>query len=94
MRIRDLTLTDEAFTVDPGFDPKRYEAEAFGVSWEKPMTVTVRFSAKQAPYVREREWHPTQRIRALSDGRVELTFRAGSSRSCGGCWGGAMRPRS
>lgn len=76
-RIRSLELTDESFTVDPAFDPKRYEAEAFGVSWEKPMTVVVRFRADQAPYVREREWHPTQKLRNLRDGRVELTFRAG-----------------
>jgi predicted DNA-binding transcriptional regulator YafY len=76
-RIRSLELGEESFTVDPAFDPKRYEAEAFGVAWEKPMTVVVRFSADQAPYVRERQWHPTQRLRELADGRVELTFRAG-----------------
>jgi hypothetical protein len=61
-RIHPLAVTKEAFTVAAAFDPKRYEAEAFGVTWEKPMTVVVRFSAEQAPYVREREWHPTQRI--------------------------------
>jgi predicted DNA-binding transcriptional regulator YafY len=76
-RIEKLDLMDEAFTVDPGFDPKRYEVEAFGVTWEKPITVVVRFRKDQAPYVREREWHPTQRLRQLRDGRVELTFRAG-----------------
>lgn len=76
-RIRSLEPTQEGFTVDPAFDPKRYEAEAFGVAWEKPMTVVVRFTAEQAPYVREREWHPTQKLRELRDGRVELTFRAG-----------------
>ncbi len=78
-RIRELELTTERFAVDPGFDPKRHEAEAFGVAWEKPTTVVVRFSADQAPYVREREWHPTQRIRDLRDGGVELTFRAGGA---------------
>jgi predicted DNA-binding transcriptional regulator YafY len=76
-RIRALEVTDETFGVDPAFDPKRYEMEAFGVTWEKPMTVVVRFNADQAPFVREREWHPTQRLRDLLDGRVELTFRAG-----------------
>jgi hypothetical protein len=40
--------------VDPTFDLKRLEAEAFGVVWEKAMTVVVRFSAEQAPFVRER----------------------------------------
>jgi predicted DNA-binding transcriptional regulator YafY len=76
-RIAALNLTDETFTVDPTFDPKRLETEAFGVSWENPMTVVVRFSADQAPYVREREWHPSQKLQELRDGRVELTFRAG-----------------
>lgn len=76
-RIRALELGEESFTVDPAFDPKRYEAEAFGVAWEKPMTVVVRFRADQAPYVRERQWHPSQCLRELADGRVELTFRAG-----------------
>jgi len=31
----------------------------------------------EALYVPEREWHPTQRLRDLADGRVELTLRAG-----------------
>lgn len=78
-RIRQLELTGEGFTVDPAIDAKRYEAEAFGVMWEKPMHVVVRFSRNQAPYVREREWHPTQRVHELPDGRVELTFRAGGA---------------
>jgi predicted DNA-binding transcriptional regulator YafY len=78
-RIRSIELIEESFTVDPAFDPKRYEAEAFGVTWEKPLTVVVRFSADQAPYVRERQWHPTQRLRELADGRVELTLRAGGT---------------
>ena len=58
-------------------DPKRLEAEAFGVVWEKAVTVVVRFRADQAPYVREREWHPTRRLRELRDGRVESPFRVG-----------------
>lgn len=76
-RIRLIDVLEETFTVDPSFDPKRYETEAFGVAWGKPMTVVVRFQADQAPYVREREWHPTQRFRTLPDGRLEMTFRAG-----------------
>ena len=78
-RIRSIDVLDETFIVDPNFDPKRYKTEAFGVAWEKPSTVVVRFRADQAPYVREREWHPTQRLRNLPDGRVELTFRAGGT---------------
>jgi len=78
-RIHSLTITEEPFSVDPKFDLKKYEAEAFGVTWDKPMTVVVRFRPDQAPYVREREWHPTQKLRTLRDGRLELTFRAGGT---------------
>jgi proteasome accessory factor B len=79
-RLRELALTDEAFTVDPAFDPKRHAAEAFGVVWDGPMTVVLRFTADQAPYVVEREWHPTQRFRARRDGQLEMTFRAAGQR--------------
>jgi proteasome accessory factor B len=76
-RIRTLRITGDKFEIDPGLDLDRYRRESFGVIWEKPMNVTIRFSADQAPYVRERTWHPTQRIRELPDGRIELSFRAG-----------------
>jgi predicted DNA-binding transcriptional regulator YafY len=41
------------------------------------MHVVLRFSADQAPYVKEREWHPSRRLKDLPDGRVELAFTAG-----------------
>ncbi len=75
-RIGKLEVLDDSFDVDRTVDLKRYETETFGVWWGKPMTVVVRFSARQAPFVREREWHPTQKLRELRDGRLELTFRA------------------
>jgi predicted DNA-binding transcriptional regulator YafY len=78
-RTQAVELTGEPFEPDPGFDPKRYEAEAFGVVWERPMTIVLHFRADQAPYVREREWHPTQRLRTLRDGRLELRLRAGGT---------------
>ncbi len=76
-RIRTLTVLASEFEVDPGFDPDRYRRESFGIIWEDPMDITIRFAADQAPYVREREWHPTQVIRDLADGSIELSFRAG-----------------
>jgi predicted DNA-binding transcriptional regulator YafY len=76
-RFRALRVTGDEFEIDRKCDLEHYRTESFGVVWEKPMDVVVRFSADQAPYVRERVWHPTQRIRELPKGRVELTFRAG-----------------
>lgn len=78
-RIRTIGVTTTEFEVDSGFDAERYRRESFGVIWEKPMNVTVRFSAEQAPYVRERVWHPSQSIRELPDGRIDLSFQAGGA---------------
>src|SRR2546426_12762464 len=46
--------------VDSARAAARYANEAFGIIWEKPMTVVLRFRADQGPYVAEREWHSTQ----------------------------------
>lgn len=62
--------------MNPAFDPKRLEAEAFGASWEEPMRVVLRFSAAQAQYSKEREWHPSQRVKDLPDGRVARDGRS------------------
>lgn len=63
--------------VSQTFDADRCRRESFGVIWEKPMCVTLRFNADQAPYVRERIWHPTQSIRELPEGRIDVSFQAG-----------------
>jgi len=78
-RIRSLQLADGTFEVDPEFDPETRRAGAFGVVQEEPMDVVVRFSDEQAPYIRERQWHPSQKIRELPDGRIELCFHAGGT---------------
>jgi len=78
-RILSLKLTATVFDLEPDLDLGRYEREAFGVTLDDPMTVIVRVRANQAAYVSEREWHPTQKIRPLPDGGIELTFCAGGS---------------
>src|SRR5688572_1163120 len=39
-----------------------------------PATVVIEFSADEAPYVRERQWHASQRIEDLPGGRLRLTL--------------------
>jgi predicted DNA-binding transcriptional regulator YafY len=39
-----------------------------------PETVVIEFSAEEAPYIRERDWHPSQRIEELPGGNVRLTL--------------------
>lgn len=76
-RINNLTPTDEPFTIIKGFSFEALRDKAFGVTTEEPMNVVLRFRKDQAPYVRERIWHPTQKLAELRNGDLRLSFRAG-----------------
>lgn len=76
-RLISVTLTALDFAVDTHFDPNQCRQQAFGVSRQDPEQIVLRFRADQAPYVRERFWHPTQQLTTLADGGLEMTFHAG-----------------
>ena len=58
-RLLSIVISKASFDIDPGFDPEKRRRDAFGVSRQDPIDVLLRFSADQAPYVRERMWHPS-----------------------------------
>jgi predicted DNA-binding transcriptional regulator YafY len=76
-RIRALRETGASFErpadfrindyLDVGFRKVRGSGSA--------QTVRLRFAAQTARYVREKVWHPTQRLRENADGSLTLTFR-------------------
>ena len=78
-RIKELTATNEPFTVIEGFSFEAMRDRAFGVTAETPMSVVIRFSSAVAPYIRERIWHPTQQLTELRNGNLTLRFRAGGA---------------
>ncbi|MBE7380487.1 MAG: WYL domain-containing transcriptional regulator [Leptolyngbya sp. SIO1E4] len=72
-RIRSLKLLKDFFERKPDFNAKDHLAMIFqhevgGV----PVTVRIWFDAKTAPYIRERQWHPTQELHEHVDGAVTL----------------------
>jgi predicted DNA-binding transcriptional regulator YafY len=76
-RLNSIRVTGTTFTVATTFEPERYAQEAFGVIWDEPIDVAVRFWQDQAPYVAERIWHPSQSVELQADGSLILRFRAG-----------------
>ena len=76
-RIQELEVTSQSFedSIDSNVEEQLHQA--FGVVLESPMAVQVRFSASQAPYIKQRIWHPSQEIKELDDGAIVLSFRAG-----------------
>jgi proteasome accessory factor B len=79
-RLRDLKVLEREGEPPKDFDPARYEASAFGIHpSDRETTYVLRFRKEVAPYIRERVWHPSQRLRDVRGGGVELTFTCGES---------------
>lgn len=83
-RLQKLHPKDQRAKPPEGLDLTSLESAAFGVFLTgKPTTYRLRFSPEVAPYIRERTWHPTQRIRELRGGGLELTFQCDASPEVG-----------
>ena len=75
-RMQSVEETGETFDPDPGFDLAAYLSDGFGIFKGGPVEeVALRFTAAQAPYIRERTWHETQSLEEEDDGRVILRMR-------------------
>ncbi|MGC8763726.1 MAG: helix-turn-helix transcriptional regulator [Acidobacteriota bacterium] len=75
-RIRKLAvLEEEPFARRRDFDAVAWIRQAFNAQMgQEPERVSLRFDAAQAPYIRERVWHPSQRLEDLPRGAVRLSF--------------------
>lgn len=71
-RLESLVVLEETF------DPKEASAGVFPDSLTvysgTPERVVVDFTPAEAPYIRERDWHPSQRLEDRPDGGVRLTL--------------------
>jgi len=74
-RIRELKMLAVRFTVRAGFNAEEYLKHSWGIIKGEIVPVTVIFSRAVARYIRDRLWHQSQKLRELSDGRLELTLR-------------------
>jgi predicted DNA-binding transcriptional regulator YafY len=72
-RIEQAVALEESF--NPIADaPADVFPHSLGAFSGTPETVVIEFSAAEAPYVREREWHVSQVIEDLPAGRIRLTL--------------------
>jgi proteasome accessory factor B len=76
-RIRSPELTPARFEIPADFDFEGRAASAFGVVIEPPERVRIRFAPRRALYVREHDWHPSQKIARLPGGEIELCMDVG-----------------
>lgn len=80
-RIEDIVSTDQDFLIGPSQFASIEERlrNSFGIISGKPFMVEVYFSPQQAPYIKERLWHPSQKIKRQRDGGIIISFQAGST---------------
>ena len=78
-RIREVRPTGKTFVRSRQFSLEQRLRDSFGVhSGQGHYEVVIRFSALVADYVREKRWHPSQRLRELAQGQVELRLQLSS----------------
>jgi proteasome accessory factor B len=74
-RIKSAELSPQTFTIPEDFDYQKTAGERFGIfAGQKTFKVTILFDKENAPYVKEREWHPSQKIKSRRDGSLLLTL--------------------
>jgi predicted DNA-binding transcriptional regulator YafY len=71
-RIRHISLHEERFT--PTEIPDAAFAHSIGVNDGPPEHIEIAFEPRIAPYVRERQWHPSQKNADRKDGGVVLSL--------------------
>jgi predicted DNA-binding transcriptional regulator YafY len=78
MRTFAVQRIEQAAALEESFNPIAAPPDVFphslGAFSGTPETVVIEFTAAEAPYVREREWHPSQAIADLPGGRIRLTL--------------------
>ncbi len=76
-RIETVTAGRERFELPEDYRPEEQLGQAFGIVEERPLAVKVLFAPEVAYMVRERLWHPSQKISESAGGGVQLEFTAG-----------------
>lgn len=74
-RIEEIARArNERFKYPADWDPRGHIRNAFGIISGPAVTVRLAFSPEVRTYVRERRWHPTQKLVQRPDGWLELTI--------------------
>jgi predicted DNA-binding transcriptional regulator YafY len=78
-RMESATMLDQSYT-GKVLDPEEFFAGSFGVyRGGASETVRVAFEPAVASYVRERQWHASQKIINKDNGRIEVQFDVAST---------------
>lgn len=93
-RITSVTLTDHPYQLPLGFDLDAFVQDALTVMRGPRIEVELLFDKPTAAWVKDRIWHPSQRLMRLSGGRLRMTLSLAETRELIGwilSFGGGVR---
>jgi predicted DNA-binding transcriptional regulator YafY len=79
-RIQRIALMDETFEMPAESEIDAHTSGAFGITGGTPEEVVLRFDASTADSVKDRTWHPSQKVTERSDGSFDLSMNVALSR--------------
>ena len=78
-KIKDLEILEEYFERDEKFSLNKYCANSFGIYQEEPIDVVLEFNKSVAEDVLNYHFHPSQKIKELPSGNVQVKFTSGGT---------------
>ncbi|MGH7230089.1 MAG: helix-turn-helix transcriptional regulator [Nitrospiraceae bacterium] len=79
-RIRSLTLTDHPYQMPMHFKVDDYVEDALVVMRGKQIVVELVFEKSTAAWVKDRTWHPSQKLTMLKGGQLRMTLTVADTR--------------
>jgi proteasome accessory factor B len=76
---RSRWLRGERFSYPEDYRPDRFTDGSFGVTGGEPVDVEILFDKEEAPYVKERTWHPSQSFSKAKGGKLRMRLRVSST---------------
>lgn len=73
-RLKKCVITDQSFTPIKAIESADFNP-SLGLGMGRPERILLEFTARVAPYVRERVWHKSQQIEELPDGGIRLGLK-------------------
>lgn len=78
-KIKDLEVLDEYFDKDESFSLKDWCNNSFGIYQEAPLNIVLEFNKEVKEDVLNYHFHPTQKVKELKNGNVEVRFTSGGT---------------
>ena len=78
-KISELAILDEYFEKDEKFSLTEYSNNSFGVYQEKPIDIVLEFDKSVADDVLNYHFHPTQKLKELENGNIQVKFTSGGT---------------